>query len=315
MTSCTSSTSSPGAPRGRRHDRAGQRLVARPAGDGPASRRTTGTPADPASSGHDRPAHPHPRRRDAHRRVLGPRLAAGRRAVRPGRLRLDRARPRARRGDRGRPPGAAVRGRDDADDAARPAAVRRAVARRAGAGPRGGRDHAPAAPVGSTRSATAVRYLRYPPVGQRGVALADPWRRHGRRSAMPTSRGSSTSASSASSRSSRPGSLAADADEIAALDEVDVLFVGPADLSHGLGIPGRFDETRVPGRAAVGRRRVPRRTARRPGSSSTTRPASPPLLELGFTFIGLGSEGSFVSAGARAMLGAAGRGSVGVAVA
>ena len=36
----------------------------------------------------------------------------------------------------------------------------------------------------------------------------------------------------------------ADADAIAALDEVDVLFVGPADLSHSLGIPGRFDEPR-----------------------------------------------------------------------
>ena len=33
----------------------------------------------------------------------------------------------------------------------------------------------------------------------------------------------------------------------------------------------------------------------------------PPLLEMGFTFIGLGSEGSFVTSGARAMLAAAGR--------
>ena len=31
-----------------------------------------------------------------------------------------------------------------------------------------------------------------------------------------------------------------DADEIAAIDGVDVLFVGPADLSHSLGIPGQF---------------------------------------------------------------------------
>ena len=30
----------------------------------------------------------------------------------------------------------------------------------------------------------------------------------------------------------------ADADAIAALDGVDVLFVGPRDLSHDLGVPG-----------------------------------------------------------------------------
>ncbi len=30
--------------------------------------------------------------------------------------------------------------------------------------------------------------------------------------------------------------------EIAAIDGVDVLFVGPTDLSHSLGVPGRFDD-------------------------------------------------------------------------
>ena len=32
------------------------------------------------------------------------------------------------------------------------------------------------------------------------------------------------------------------ADEIAAIDGVDVLFVGPTDLSHSMGIPGQFDD-------------------------------------------------------------------------
>jgi 4-hydroxy-2-oxoheptanedioate aldolase len=35
--------------------------------------------------------------------------------------------------------------------------------------------------------------------------------------------------------------------------------------------------------------------------------ALPDLLDLGFRFIGLGSQGSFISAGARSMLTAAGR--------
>ena len=34
------------------------------------------------------------------------------------------------------------------------------------------------------------------------------------------------------------------ADEVAAIDGVDVLFVGPTDLSHSLGIPGQFDHPR-----------------------------------------------------------------------
>jgi 2-dehydro-3-deoxyglucarate aldolase/4-hydroxy-2-oxoheptanedioate aldolase len=32
-------------------------------------------------------------------------------------------------------------------------------------------------------------------------------------------------------------------EDLAAIDGVDVLFVGPADLSHDLGIPGAFTDT------------------------------------------------------------------------
>ena len=39
-------------------------------------------------------------------------------------------------------------------------------------------------------------------------------------------------------------SAAEAADEIAATDGVDVLFVGPADLSHSLGVPGQFADAR-----------------------------------------------------------------------
>ena len=61
----------------------------------------------------------------------------------------------------------------------------------------------------------------------------------------------------------------ADADAIAALPGADVLFVGPADLSHSLGVPGRFDDpTYLDASAAVVAACAA--TARRPGSSSTT---------------------------------------------
>jgi 2-dehydro-3-deoxyglucarate aldolase/4-hydroxy-2-oxoheptanedioate aldolase len=36
-----------------------------------------------------------------------------------------------------------------------------------------------------------------------------------------------------------------DADAIAAIEDVDLLFVGPADLSLAMGIPGQFDDSRL----------------------------------------------------------------------
>ena len=150
----------------------------------------------------------------------------------------------------------------------------------------------------------AVRYLRYPPAGQRGVALRT-------RGASMGTIGHADVARVVNERVvgvvqiESPGAVA-DADEIAALPEVDVLFVGPADLSHGLGVPGRFDDE---GYLASLRSVVAacERNGKAAGILIYDAAALPAHLELGFRFIGLGSEGSFVSAGAKAMLAAAGR--------
>ena len=149
--------------------------------------------------------------------------------LRPGRLRLDRARPRARRRDRGRPPGAALRRRHDADGRPRPAAVGRAAA------------HRRALDLGAAgimlpqlQSADEVREAVRTCATRRSASAAWPCGRAARawaRSATPTSPASSTSAIVGIVQIESPGAVA-DADEIAALDEVDVLFVGPADLSH-----------------------------------------------------------------------------------
>ena len=98
-----------------------------------------------------------------------------------------------------------------------------------------------------------------------------------------------------------PSALEA-ADEIASIDGVDVLFVGPADLSHSLGIPGQFAQRALPGRAAAASSTPAGRTARPPGSSSTTHASFAPHLALGYTFVGLGADNSFVLDGARAAL-------------
>lgn len=151
---------------------------------------------------------------------------------------------------------------------------------------------------------SAVSYLRYPPVGQRGIALRT-------RGADMGALGHGEVAAVVNERvagivqiESR-GALA-DAEAIAALPEVDVLFVGPADLSHALGIPGRFtDEAYLDALRTVVAATA--RHGKAAGILVYDAAALPGLLELGFRFIGLGSQGAFVSAGARAMLSAAGR--------
>jgi len=150
----------------------------------------------------------------------------------------------------------------------------------------------------------AVSFLRYPPVGVRGVAL----RTRG------AGLGTLTHGDVARVVNERivgivqiesVGAVAA-ADDIAALAEVDVLFVGPADLSHALGVPGRFDDPTY----LDALRTVVDATKRHGKAAGILLYDAAGLdrhLELGFRFIGLGSEGSFVSAGAAAMLRAAGR--------
>ena len=81
-------------------------------------------------------------------------------------------------------------------------------------------------------------WLRYPPAGSRGVALF--------------TRGLAWGAGGHTAPAKRNEEILGivqiesvasveAADELASLDEVDVLFVGPADLSHALGNPGDID--------------------------------------------------------------------------
>ena len=88
-------------------------------------------------------------------------------------------------------------------------------------------------------AARAVGYLRYPPEGQRGVALS------------PRAAGFGTNFETYFSKANRnlltvtqieTGNAVQNAKEIAEVDGVDVLFVGPVDLSISVGLPGRFDD-------------------------------------------------------------------------
>jgi 2-keto-3-deoxy-L-rhamnonate aldolase RhmA len=148
----------------------------------------------------------------------------------------------------------------------------------------------------------AVTYLRYPPVGVRGIALRT-------RGADLGELGHADIARVVNDRlvgivQIENPRMVAEADEIAALDEVDVLFVGPADLTHNLRVPGRFDEP-VYQEALRTVVEACQRHGKSAGILVYEAAAFQPHHDLGFRFIGLGSEGSFVSAGAAAMLRAA----------
>ena len=147
----------------------------------------------------------------------------------------------------------------------------------------------------------AVAFLRYPPVGSRGVALRTRGADMGRLAHADLAR--TVNERIIGIVQIEAAQMVRDVDEIAALEPVDVVFVGPADLSHALGIPGKFDDPTYLDalRTVVA---ACERHGKAPGILLYDSAMLARHLDLGFRFIGLGSEGSYVSAGAAAMLAA-----------
>lgn len=142
-----------------------------------------------------------------------------------------------------------------------------------------------------------LTWMRYPPAGIRGVALPNRGGGYGEI-------GHADLAATVNDRllgvfqvETVPAVEAAGA--FAAIDGVDVLFVGPADLSHSMGIPGRIQE---PSFVAALDRVVAacREHGKSAGILVRDAAAVPATLAQGFTFIGIGSDGSYITAGARA---------------
>jgi 2-keto-3-deoxy-L-rhamnonate aldolase RhmA len=150
----------------------------------------------------------------------------------------------------------------------------------------------------------AVSYLRYPPEGTRGVALSTRGAGLGelRHADVRSINRHILGIIQIESPSAVDGAA-----EIAAIDGVDVLFVGPADLSHSLGVPGSFDDPRY-----VGALERVARAAEDAGAAAgiLLRDASALTRhrDLGYRFIGLGSDSAFIADGARAVLREARRG-------
>jgi 2-keto-3-deoxy-L-rhamnonate aldolase RhmA len=86
-------------------------------------------------------------------------------------------------------------------------------------------------------------------------------------------------------------------DAIAALDGVDILFVGPADLGHALGIGGNADSPELLAHAArvANAARAHSKTA---GVLVGTAQQAARYRDLGFTFLGCGSDTSILASSA-----------------
>ena len=91
---------------------------------------------------------------------------------------------------------------------------------------------------GSQAAAELARFLRYPPLGVRGVGLSARGAGYGLAKHSDVDAISRSLVGIAQIETKEGLEHAA---EIASVDGIDVLFVGPSDLSHALGVPGEFD--------------------------------------------------------------------------
>jgi 2-dehydro-3-deoxyglucarate aldolase/4-hydroxy-2-oxoheptanedioate aldolase len=148
--------------------------------------------------------------------------------------------------------------------------------------------------------AEAVRHLRYPPAGDRGVAT------YNRACRFGLDPGALDRANSEVLGVVQIESAAAvgNAEAIAALDGVDLLFVGPRDLSHDLGVPGdlaapRFTEAIERVKAAS------QRHGKACGLLVSDGAAAAWRLGQGWSFVAIGSDSTLLAAAVTAEFGRA----------
>lgn len=141
----------------------------------------------------------------------------------------------------------------------------------------------------------AARSMRYPPEGIRGVAYLN------RATSFTTKFDEYFAAANdnlVTITQIETGEAVDNAAEIAAVDGVDVLFVGPLDLSVNLGIPKQFDHPRF--KEALSKVVA---AAKSKGKCAGILLAREEQLEetvdQGFTFVALGSDSGAVAAGFR----------------
>jgi 2-keto-3-deoxy-L-rhamnonate aldolase RhmA len=137
-----------------------------------------------------------------------------------------------------------------------------------------------------------VEWCCYPPAGTRGVALSARGAGYGR-----SRHGDVGALDHGVIRIAQIETRAAveAVDEIAAVDGIDILFVGPTDLSHSLGVPGQFShetfEAALRTIAEVGTARGRVLGAYLPSMAELNR-----YRDLGFTFLSIASDSGSLTA-------------------
>jgi 4-hydroxy-2-oxoheptanedioate aldolase len=137
----------------------------------------------------------------------------------------------------------------------------------------------------------ALRHLRYPPDGDRGVATYNRACRFGLDPGA-LDRANTEVLAVVQIESAR---AVEHVEEIAALDGVDVLFVGPRDLSHDLGVPGDMQAPNY--LAALDRvRAAAQRFGRGCGLLVPDGAAAAERHTQGWTFVAIGSDSTLLAA-------------------
>jgi 2-keto-3-deoxy-L-rhamnonate aldolase RhmA len=157
---------------------------------------------------------------------------------------------------------------------------------------------------GAADAALAAAHLRYGPAGDRGVALLNRAGGYGARGRENVETFDERVVGVVQIETEQ---AVADADAIAAVEGVDCLFVGPSDLTHAMGIFQQVDD----GRYVAALEAVRQAAARHGKATGVLVPGADEARryrELGFTLIAVGSDTSFLLAGARAAAAAGRRG-------
>lgn len=143
-----------------------------------------------------------------------------------------------------------------------------------------------------------VSFVRYPPTGTRGVALPSRFAGYGRLTHADVATAHEQVALFVQVESRR----ALDAvEEVAALDGVDVLFVGPTDLTHDLGVPGDIRSAEYADAVArVGRAAADNGKAA--GVLLWSWDDLPLYRDAGYSVLAVGSDGSTIAASARQLV-------------
>jgi len=145
----------------------------------------------------------------------------------------------------------------------------------------------------------AVRATRYPPQGERGIGGSrtrlyggDDYVQHANEEILLIAE-----------IEHRDG--VANAAEILSVPGIDAYFIGPGDLCASLGLPHTWDPDFPEYWSALERVRAAAKAAGKPGGIHTSAPRVSKMLGLGYQFIALGFDISFVAQGAAAALDAA----------